>query len=85
MPRKHLAALAAVTAAAALVVPTASASTGTPRAPARSHAGHGASTPSTVVCSRLSQEIGPALQAGNPTLANALARTFVYMRCGGPV
>jgi hypothetical protein len=82
MSPKPLSALAAVMAAVAVVVATASASASaaTHGPPARSHV---RSTPSTVVCGRLSQEIGAALRAGNPTLATALARTFVYMGCGG--
>jgi hypothetical protein len=80
MAPKPLSALAAAMAAPALVVATASASAAAPGPPARSHVG---STASTAVCGRLSQEIGAALRAGNPTLATALARTFVSMGCGG--
>jgi hypothetical protein len=82
--RKPLAALAAVTAALGLVVPTASAGAATIQpavpSPIVSHVGY---PPSPLLCNILVLQLQAAVRAGNPFLANALAKTLMYMGCGG--
>ena len=84
--RKPLAALAAGTAALALVVPAASASAATfgpgPVVPPRPIISP-VYTPSSVLCSMLVLQLRAAQGAGNPYLANALAGTLMNMGCGG--
>jgi hypothetical protein len=82
--RKPLAALAAATAALALVVPAASASAATfrpvvvPR-PVVSPV----YTPSAVLCSTLVFQLNVAELAANPIMANAIGATLMDVGCGG--
>jgi hypothetical protein len=83
--RKPLAALAAVTAALALVVPAASASAATfgPGPVVPSPVVSPAFTPSAVLCSTLVYQLNVAELVGNPILANAIGGTLMDMGCGG--
>jgi hypothetical protein len=73
--RKPLSAVAAVTAALALVVPVASAGAATAAPAVRA-----AATPSTI-CVLLQQQIHYEIQIGNTQLANLLSRIVVLMGC----
>jgi hypothetical protein len=83
--RKPLAALAAVTAALA-IAPAASASAATfgpgPVVPTPVVSPI-AYTPPAVLCSTLVFQLRVAELAGNPFLANAIARTLMNVGCGG--
>jgi hypothetical protein len=83
--RKPLAALAAVTAALALVVPTASANAATfgPGPVVPRPVVSPVYTPSAVLCSTLVYQLRAAELAGNPILANAIAGTLMDLGCGG--
>jgi hypothetical protein len=83
--RKPLAALAAVTAALAFVVPAASASAATfgpgpvvPRPVVRP-----VYTPSAVLCGALVYQLRVAELTRSPILANAIGRTLMDIGCGG--
>jgi hypothetical protein len=82
--RKPLAALAAVTASLALVIPAANAGAATTPvvvpSPVVSQVGY---PPSPLLCRMLVLQLQAAMRAGNPFLVNALARTLMYMGCGG--
>ena len=82
--RKPLAALAAVTAALALVVPAASASAATfgPGPVVPRPVVSPVFTPSAVLCSTLVFQLNLA-ELGNPILANAIGGTLMDMGCGG--
>jgi hypothetical protein len=79
--RKPLAALAAVTAALALVVPVASAATTAPAVPTTS-IGVGL-VPGSLPCQILIGQIQFALLSGNMLWANLVSNVFVYSGCGG--
>jgi hypothetical protein len=83
--RKPLAALAAVTAALALVVPAASASAATfgPGPVVPRPLVSPVYTPSAVLCSSLVLQLNVAELAANPILANAIGGTLMDMGCGG--
>ncbi|MCW3062981.1 MAG: hypothetical protein JWN32_153 [Solirubrobacterales bacterium] len=83
--RKPLAALAAVTAALALVVPAASASAAT-TAPAVRTAAVGVGGPlvaGSLPCQILVGQIRFAALSGNTVWENVLSNVFVYSGCGG--
>jgi hypothetical protein len=83
--RKPLAALAAVTGALALVVPTASASAATfgPGPVVPRPIVSPVYTPSALVCSGLVYQLRFAELTGNPILANAIGATLMDLGCGG--
>jgi hypothetical protein len=83
--RKPLAALAAVTAALALVVPAASASAATfgPGPVVPRPVVSPVYMPSAVLCSTLVYQLNVAELAGNPIFANAIAGTLMDVGCGG--
>jgi hypothetical protein len=83
--RKPLAALAAATAALALVVPAASASAATfgPGPVVPRPVVSPVYTPSAVLCSTLVYQLNVAELVGNPILANAIAGTLMDVGCGG--
>jgi hypothetical protein len=83
--RKPLAALAAVTAALALVVPAASASAATfgPGPVVPRPVVSPVYTPSAVLCSTLVYQLNVAELTGNHILANAIAGTLMDVGCGG--
>jgi hypothetical protein len=72
--RKPIAALAAVSAAAALAVPAASANAETP--PPTTF------TPPTFVCETLTEDIQLALDAGDQLAADLISDTFDAIGCG---
>jgi hypothetical protein len=74
--RNPLAALAAVTAALALVVPVAGASAAT-TAPAAT----AAVAPPSAICVLLQKQLRFATQTGNTVLAGLLSRVVVLMHC----
>jgi peptidoglycan/LPS O-acetylase OafA/YrhL len=74
--RKPLAALAAVTAALAIAVPTATASAATFPTPI-------AYTPPTYLCSLLVWQLRAAEATGNTLMANLLGQTLMDVGCGG--
>jgi hypothetical protein len=78
--RKPLAALAAVTAAAALVVPASASATTT--APAVREASIGFA-PGSLPCLIDYNALRLAFASGNTVLANFLSNVFVYSGCGG--
>jgi hypothetical protein len=83
--RKPVAALAAVTAALALVVPAASASAATfgPGPVIPKPVFRPVYTPSAVLCSTLVYQLRVAELTANPILANAIAGTLMDLGCGG--
>jgi hypothetical protein len=85
--RKPLAALAAVTAALALVVPAASASAATTFGPGPVVVPRPivspVYTPSAVLCSTLVFQLNVAELAANPIAANAIGATLMDVGCGG--
>jgi hypothetical protein len=83
--RKPLAALAAVTAALALAVPAASASTVKPAPAARTAPiiVGGRLVPGSLPCWILVRHIQAALLTGNTVWANFLSNVFIYSGCGG--
>jgi hypothetical protein len=89
--RKPLAALAAVTAALAFVVPAASASAATfgpgpvvvPKPVVPGPVVSPVFTPSAVLCSTLVFQLNVAEMSGNPILANAIGGTLMAAGCGG--
>jgi hypothetical protein len=80
-PRKPLAALTAVTAAAALAVPASSASAATP-VPGIAVAS-GRLAPGSLPCQILIGRIRFAAMTGNTAWANTLSTAFIYSGCGG--
>jgi hypothetical protein len=83
--RKPLAALAAVTAALAVVVPAAGASATTfgPGPVVPRPVFSPVYTPSAVLCSSLVFQLNVAELAANPILANAIGATLMDVGCGG--
>jgi hypothetical protein len=83
--RKPLAALAAATAALALVVPAASASAAPfgPGPVVPTPVVSPVYTPLAALCSALVYQLRFAELAGNPILANAIGATLMEVGCGG--
>jgi hypothetical protein len=79
--RKPLAALTAVTAALALVIPAASASAATPAAPV--HTASIGLVAGSLPCQILIDQIRFAALSGNTLGETVLSNMFVYSGCGG--